>query len=38
MEPIEKYYIEKNINADDEKSIISDDQSFQKVVIKKINL
>ena len=25
MEPIEKYYIEKNIDADDEKSIIKDD-------------
>ena len=28
MEPVEKYYIEKNIDADDEKSIIikDDDQ------------
>ena len=25
MEPVEKYYIEKNIDADDEKSIIKDD-------------
>ena len=25
MEPVEKYYIEKNIEADDEKSIIKDD-------------
>ena len=24
MEPVEKYYIEKNIDADDEKSIIKD--------------
>ena len=25
MEPVEQYYIEKNIDADDEKSIIKDD-------------
>ena len=28
MEPVEKYYIEKNIDADDEKSIIKDDGQF----------
>ena len=27
MEPIEKYYIEKNIDADDEKSIIVPEMS-----------
>ena len=25
MEPVERYYIEKNIEADDERSIIKDD-------------
>ena len=28
MEPVEKYYIEKNIDADDEKSIIRDDDQL----------
>ena len=28
MEPVEKYYIEKNIDADDEKSIIQDDDQL----------
>ena len=28
MEPVEKYYIEKNIDADDEKSIIKDDDQL----------
>ena len=28
MEPVEKYYIEKNIDADDEKSIITDDDQL----------
>ena len=28
MEPVERYYIEKNIDADDEKSIIRDDDQL----------
>ena len=28
MEPVERYYIEKNIDADDEKSIIKDDDQL----------
>ena len=28
MEPVEKYYEEKDIDADDEKSIIKDDDQF----------
>ena len=28
MEPVEQYYIEKNVLADDEKSIIKDDDQF----------
>ena len=28
MKPVEKYYIEKNIDADDEKSIIRDDDQL----------
>ena len=27
MEPVEKYYIEKNTEADDEKSVINDGHS-----------
>ena len=41
VEPVEKYYEEKDIDADDEKSIIKDDNlsiDIVPVVIKKLNL
>ena len=33
MEPVEQYYIEKNIDADDEKSIIRDDDDDDQLIL-----